>query len=62
MDTAVREVLVANIADAFAAESARYREAGARSLWCIVNLLPPATFAVGGSMVTLEQVRQMTNS
>lgn len=60
MDLAARETLVAEVTAAFASECEACRETGGRTVWCVIEELPAATFAVGGRFVSLDQVRALT--
>ena len=60
MDLAARDKLVAEITAAFASENEAWRGAGGRLVWCVIEELPAATFAVGGRFVSLDAVRALT--
>jgi phenylpyruvate tautomerase PptA (4-oxalocrotonate tautomerase family) len=60
LDDTTRRQLVAEVTQAFRAEHPGCDEGRGRTVWCIINELPAATFAVGGALVSLQQVRALT--
>ncbi|WP_230533582.1 hypothetical protein [Microvirga roseola] len=60
MDQETKGQVVQKVTDSFRAECPLCDERKGANVWCIINELPPFGFAVGGVVVSLEQVRIMT--
>lgn len=62
MDAAARRTLAAEVVAAFRAECPACVAEGGRNVWCVINALPPGSFAAGGHLVGLAQVRAMVGA